>query len=306
MMVLSKRDTPADALRSSIADHIQGRHSRSVHLYTDGSRSPEGTGCAVVVEDGATSGHRLPPEASVYTSELFAILSALTVFSSLPQQYCTIFSDSQSALYAMRNYHSLHPILLQIHSWLIKMSSRHKRVDFCWVPSHTNIRGNEAADAAARAAAISARPFSLLSLPHRDYYPLIRAASFGVWQEEWTAVTDNKLRTIKGVVHPWHSSLKSRRMEIILTRLRIGHTLLTHGHLMERRPPPFCDDCLVPLTVAHLLLECPSLAEERLAFLNVPSDGTFLLADILSPRGARFSVPNLLSYLQATDIYNKL
>ncbi|MPC64370.1 hypothetical protein E2C01_058484 [Portunus trituberculatus] len=32
-------------------------------------------------------------------------------------------------------------------------------------------------------------------------------------------------------------------------------------------PQPYCDDCLVPLTVRHLLVECPSLIELRHRYL---------------------------------------
>ncbi|MPC66550.1 hypothetical protein E2C01_060699 [Portunus trituberculatus] len=38
---------------------------------------------------------------------------------------------------------------------------------------------------------------------------------------------------------------------------------LTQRFLLTRDPQPYCDDCLVPLTVRHLLLECPSLIELR-------------------------------------------
>ncbi|MPC21756.1 hypothetical protein E2C01_014751 [Portunus trituberculatus] len=36
---------------------------------------------------------------------------------------------------------------------------------------------------------------------------------------------------------------------------------------MTRDPQPYCDDCLVPLTVRHLLVECPSLIELRHCYL---------------------------------------
>ena len=46
---------------------------------------------------------------------------------------------------------------------------------------------------------------------------------------------------------------------------------------------PYCDDCLVPLTVRHLLVECPSLRELRQQYLSDcrDSDGFFQLAKVL-------------------------
>lgn len=45
-------------------------------------------------------------------------------------------------------------------------------------------------------------------------------------------------REIKSAANKWTSSIRnSLRDEVILCRLRIGHTRLTHGFLMTREPP---------------------------------------------------------------------
>ena len=73
-----------------------------------------------------------------------------------------------------------------------------------------------------------------------------------------------KLRALKNSVRIWNSSYqKSRRMKVSLCRLRIGHSRLTHRYLMEHRPMPYCNDCLVPLTVMHVIAECPNYAADR-------------------------------------------
>nr|CAD7449376.1 unnamed protein product [Timema bartmani] len=50
---------------------------------------------------------------------------------------------------------------------------------------------------------------------------------------------------------------KSRRVEVIVTRLRVGHTSLTHGFLLRGDPPPVCEFCDAPLSVyqTSLLIE---------------------------------------------------
>uniref|UniRef100_A0A8D8WF61 Uncharacterized protein n=1 Tax=Cacopsylla melanoneura TaxID=428564 RepID=A0A8D8WF61_9HEMI len=47
-----------------------------------------------------------------------------------------------------------------------------------------------------------------------------------------------------------------RREEVSLTRIRIGHTNLTHCFLMKKEPPPVCEVCTCPLTVIHILKHC--------------------------------------------------
>ncbi|MPC99596.1 hypothetical protein E2C01_095021 [Portunus trituberculatus] len=64
-----------------------------------------------------------------------------------------------------------------------------------------------------------------------------------------------------------YTHVQNRRAQTLLARLRIGHTYLTQRYLLTRDPKPYCDDCLVPLTVRHLLVECPSLTDLRHRYL---------------------------------------
>ncbi|MPC84212.1 hypothetical protein E2C01_078941 [Portunus trituberculatus] len=64
-----------------------------------------------------------------------------------------------------------------------------------------------------------------------------------------------------------YTHIRDRRAQTLLARLCIGHTYLTNKLLLTRDPQPYCDDCLVPLTVRHLLVECPSLTGLRHRYL---------------------------------------
>ena len=96
-----------------------------------------------------------------------------------------------------------------------------------------------------------------------------------------------------------------RKKETTLCRLRIGHTRLTHGHLMSRDPQPFCDDCLVPLTVRHILVECPSLGYERSQYLADcrGERGDFLLYKII---GEDCSLENLFNFIEKAGLLGKI
>ena len=52
------------------------------------------------------------------------------------------------------------------------------------------------------------------------------------------------------------------------TRLRIGHTLFSHQHLLEGRPIQYCEDYIEPLTVKHVLTECPSYYDTVVLFMG--------------------------------------
>nr|CAD7413476.1 unnamed protein product [Timema poppensis] len=87
------------------------------------------------------------------------------------------------------------------------------------------------------------------------------------WHEQWVSTpAQNKLRSIRDGVSRWPSfRRKSRREEVFVTRIRVGHTSLTHGFLLRKDPPSVCEFCDAPLSVYHILVECREYASIRLA-----------------------------------------
>jgi len=78
--------------------------------------------------------------------------------------------------------------------------------------------------------------------------------------------SSNKLTQIKPLPFSWSSSHQThRRQEIYLTRLRIGHTHITHAYLLSNLFSLSCEHCSLdsPLTVNHMF-ECPVLTALRL------------------------------------------
>ena len=72
---------------------------------------------------------------------------------------------------------------------------------------------------------------------------------------------NNKLfaiyQTVGSVVH---NKGLSRHESVIINRLRIGHTRLTHSYLLSGDDQPTCSTCGHPLTVRHIQCEskkCP-------------------------------------------------
>ena len=52
----------------------------------------------------------------------------------------------------------------------------------------------------------------------------------------------------------------------MLSRLRIGHTRLTHQFILEGGSAPVCDRCDVVLSVEHILVHCSRYIDQRQRF----------------------------------------
>jgi ribonuclease HI len=259
---LKQRTHPTE-MRNLFLNHASTKHANSTHIYTDGSKTNGAVGCAAAYDAAAVS-RRLSSSSSIYTAELVGVSCALSLIDQLPGDDFTIFVDSKSVVQALRAYNSRHPIVWEILTGLVRLAGAGRAVSVCWVPGHVGVRGNERADEAAVNAASSDQAIHSEQVPCREHYPIIKASIRHIWQEQWLNVRENKLRTIKDCVRAWSSSYQiSRKMEVALCRLRIGHTRLTHSYLIERRPMPYCNDCLVPLTVLHVMAECPSHSDTR-------------------------------------------
>ena len=139
---------------------------------------------------------------------------------------------------------------------------------YCWFVAvlhiahlflHVGVAGNEQA-----AAAVDNEFVFPVSLPARDYYAHFSAALCRRWHLSWQATGPNKLCSIKNTISVWGTSCSANRYsEVVLARIRIGHCKLTHQYLMTQGPPPYCGNCLVPLTICHILTECLDHLELR-------------------------------------------
>ena len=66
----------------------------------------------------------------------------------------------------------------------------------------------------------------------------------------------------------------TRAEDIVITRLRIGHTKVTKAHILSRRPPTTCHHCGQTLTIDHMLPKCVVLQESRDEYYTADSLNT--------------------------------
>ena len=68
---------------------------------------------------------------------------------------------------------------------------------------------------------------------------------------------DNKLHFIKSMLGKWRPAFRAdRKEEVVLARLRIGHSFITHSYLLKGEEQPTCVPCDTPFKFKHILLHC--------------------------------------------------
>ena len=275
-------------------EHVSAYANYTV-AYTDGSKTGNGVGCAFVLGQCVRS-FSLPKHASVFTSEVVAIMKLLSYIETEDDILYLILTDSLSCLMALRSSDSQNPFVQEVLQRITSLKRVGKQITLCWIPSHVGITGNEAADAAARRAAEKpcTRRFPLHA---RDFYPTIASSLSSRWQETWDQNHGNKLYAIKPKLSLWDSSSrKSRREEVTLCRLRTGHTYATHGYLLCGDARPQCPRCGSSLTVKHVIVDCPQLDVERRRCFGMASS-ELSLTRVLGNDSSRTYVEGLFKFL---------
>ena len=202
-----------------------------------------------------------------------------------------ILSDSLSVLQSInnsKNGYFCHP------GYNFTFTQHELQIIFCWLPSHVGIRGNEKADKAAKSV-LSLQP-SNLKLLYTDFKPAINKYLLNKWQLVWDTAVDNKLHSIKSILGEWRPALRTDR-KIVLARLRIGHSFITHSYLLKGEEQPTCVPCDTPFTIKHILLHCVDFQNLRDKYYKVNS---------LKELFETIEIHNIFSYLTEIDLFNKI
>ena len=78
---------------------------------------------------------------------------------------------------------------------------------------------------------------------------------------------------------------------------------------MEQAHPPYCDDCLIPLTVKHVMAECPSYNEHRRRLFprTVGMNADDALQEILSEKpNVEFHSREVIQYLAQCNLLDRI
>lgn len=109
------------------------------------------------------------------------------------------------------------------------------------------------------------------------------------------------MRKIKKQLYPWKTSIReNRREEIVLSRIRIGHTRLTHLSLITEGNIALCNICNSTLTIEHVVTQCRKYTKERNECLGQQIEVEEILGD------SEENIQKLLEFLKKTNLYKQI
>ena len=264
------RDNPI-AAEAEFNELTSIRYPDHVLVFTDGSRTDTAVSYgAVCPQFGWCTSGVLPRGTNIVEAELYAIGVAISWVRGAGLARVAIFSDSESGLKALRRtgVRAQHTEqMLEIRRLICTLEIYDTTVEFCWVPSHRGIKGNEKADELATHPDEDNQQGRSL-----DYGVLLaqaRAELLSQWQRFWCDRNNKGRYTfyIKPQTHlrPWfRDGGFSRREVVCLSRLRTGHTRAP-SHL-ARVGMRTDDKCICGQVGSndHMLLECPNIGGDEL------------------------------------------
>lgn len=222
-------------------------------LYTDGSVMNDQVGCGIY-DTNTEASIKLNKMCTIFSAESKALLQAtkMAVESEHPS---IIFSDSAGCLAALEKGESRHP-------WIEETirTAMNKDITYCWVPSHVGIDGNEKADKAAGEGRLSPNEYTWV--PSQDAINWYTTRVIWANNDRWLRESTSFLKHTKPTTLPGKDR-ESTKDQRVLTRLRIGHTWLSHGYILHKEDQPRCNYCNDILTANHLILQCSQYDECR-------------------------------------------
>jgi len=295
LTIYNKKVTMNTLYKNLLKDILNDSPSNP-QIYTDASKTNTSVGIAIIYNDLSLS-YKLLNHNSIYTAEYIALLEGVKLAILLPDPIINICTDSLSSLNNLK--YNVHSSTLAIKISNI-ISKANKNIRFIWTPGHCGIEGNEKADKVARQTINNPKSEVLSHSSLIDIHSNIDTYCTNLWESEWRRTSDNKLREIKNTTNYWPRPQSfNRKDEVIINRLRIGHSRMSHGHLMCKEETPLCPTCGETLTIKHLLIHCRKHAESR-SSLEIPDSLHEALG--LNDENSK----QIILYLKRINMYNSI
>jgi ribonuclease HI len=264
--------------------------------FSDGSGQEEGIGASAILYKRGTARPvktlqaylGLKSKRNTYEAEAIGAILAVWIIRNTPEtigKRVSLYIDNQAIILALlgskptSGQHLINSLMLAANDLPCNLSIR-------WISSHSEVKGNEAADKLAKAAA-QGRSSRMVDLPHLLRSPLPVSASAAkqhfhaklnsLWSQIWLDSPRKDKFSRIDPDFPFNKFRKrlfnlTRKQSSLIMQLRTGHFPLNYylrrigkvGSDKCTKCQDDPDDVQVKETITHFLFECQAYDEERL------------------------------------------
>lgn len=223
-------------------------------IFTDGSKIENRVGCAFIVIDKYNQyihreKHRLQDGNTVFQAETWALLKAVQFVRLNKLNNVGIYTDSRSALQALRQMDSKNIIIREIQEEIRKCMNK---VVLHWVKAHIGIQYNEEADLLAKEATLEETIHVDLGLTRRQVKNLLNNEMMKEWQVSWD--TSEKGRRTQQLIP--RVSRKRCIADFYVNQVLTGHGAFPMYQARFHGKDETCFCCCEPGTVEHIIYNC--------------------------------------------------
>ncbi|XP_042577005.1 uncharacterized protein LOC122136668 [Cyprinus carpio] len=300
-----------------VQQYLDQNYSSMLHIFTDGSKDPisGNSSAAVYIQRLQVKiQKRITHFVSVFTTELIAILLAIQWVEEVKPTRVVICTDSLSALNSLISEQSTsgRNLIYEVLINLLRIQEMGIDLRFLWVPAHVGVLWNEIVDKLAKQALKFMNVEVQIPLSKAEIKGRIKEHMNKKWQEMW----DNNLKgrhlyNIQKQVGKGRICFTNRKEDIIITRLRIGHSGLNHSlFIIGKHQSGLCTTCSKAENIEHELLHCALYSKEREElFKKLRNMGiiNFTISNLLSCASRQSStMREILRYLKITGLESRI
>lgn len=175
---------------------------------------------------------------------------------------CSVFFSIQSV-----HSNTREDILFEVLMAVTRIHQQGGRAQFMWVPAYCGVSGNEKADTLAKRALRKQGVEMRLKSSKSEAKSVVRRQLLNEWQKWWDmGATGRHLYQMKKEVRESRVQGSYRREEIVITRLRLGHSGLNKTlHLIGKHGSGQCEVCQEEEeTVEHAIVQCMGYNAQRM------------------------------------------
>uniref|UniRef100_A0A6P7F497 Uncharacterized protein LOC114325765 n=1 Tax=Diabrotica virgifera virgifera TaxID=50390 RepID=A0A6P7F497_DIAVI len=254
-------------ISNNILKSILNCYSDATVIYTDASKSGEGSGCAYFLPSGGFEfKYKLPNEFSIFSAESLAILEALKYIKNSYTKKTLILSDCLSVLQNIKNTFLpktfSNPYIFLIKDMLKQLEDSGFNIKFIWVNAHIGLKDNEYVDYLAKSSITSGTLLSY-SLSVSDVITIFKRNQLSIRKDQWNLyclTKPTRYTTLQPVIpqNTWFKSFKAPRKYITtINRLRFGHACYpSHLYKINVIEDNNCKHCGKQGDLDHIFFEC--------------------------------------------------